>query len=148
VLNFSIRNTIIHFNINNLIKRLTKDKENFQSNNAIFFNPSWSNKLYFKRPNEWFYKFKNKNNFQTKAQRYEHKRVVFQKHKKISEEKPNTQAQELKETYQNIFVKGSNKSQTCVFCNYYCHIGHISLDCKFRKKNNITNVVWVPKIKN
>jgi hypothetical protein len=68
--------------------------------------------------------------------------------KNISKEKPKTQAQGLKESYQNTFVKGSKKSQTCVFCNYYCHIGHISLDCKLRKENNIANVVCVPKIKN
>jgi hypothetical protein len=68
----------MHFNINNLIKRLTKKK--FQSNNVIFFNPSWSNKLYFKGPDGWFYEFKNQNNFQIKTQRYEHKRVVSQKY--------------------------------------------------------------------
>jgi hypothetical protein len=122
---------------------------NFQSNNATFFNPSWSNKLYFKGAGEWFYEFKNQNNFQTKAQRYENKRVVSQKHKNISKEKkPKTQPQGLKESYQNTFVKGSKKSQICVFYNYYCHIGHISLDCKLRKENNTVNVVWVPKIKN
>jgi hypothetical protein len=60
---------------------------NFQSNNSTFFNPSWSNKLYFKGPDGWFYEFKN-------------------------------------------------------------HIGHILLDCKLRKENIITNVVWVHKIKN
>jgi hypothetical protein len=85
---------------------------------------------------------------QTNAQRYEHKRIVFQKYKNISKEKPKTQAQGLKESYQNTFVKGSKKSQTCVFCNYCCHISHISLDCKLRKENNITKVAWVPKIKN
>jgi hypothetical protein len=148
MLNLSIRNTIIHFNISNLIKRLTKEKKNFQSNNAIFFNPSWSNKLYFKGPDGWFYEFKNQNDFQIKAQRYEHKQVVSQKYKNISKEKRKTQAQGLKESYQNIFVKGSKKSQTCIFCNYYCHIGHISLDCKLKKENNIANIFWVPKIKN
>jgi hypothetical protein len=54
-------------------KKINKGKKNFQSNNVSFFNPSWSNKLYFKGPDGWFYEFKNKNNFQTKAQRYEHK---------------------------------------------------------------------------
>jgi hypothetical protein len=29
-------------------KRLTKDKKKFKTNNVIFFNHSWSNKLYFK----------------------------------------------------------------------------------------------------
>jgi hypothetical protein len=63
---------------------------NFQSNNAIFFNPSWSNKLYFKGPDGWFYEF---NGFQTKTQRYEHKRVICQKNKNISKEKPKTRVQ-------------------------------------------------------
>jgi hypothetical protein len=85
--------------------------------------------------------FKNQNNFQTKAQRDEHKRVISQKHKNISKEKPKTQAQGLKENYKNTFVKCSKKSQTCICCNYYCHIDHISLDCKLRKENNIANVV-------
>jgi hypothetical protein len=111
-------------------KKINKGQRNFQSNNATFFNPSWSNKLYFKGPDVWFYEFKNQNDFQTKTQRYEHKRVVSQKHKNISKEKAKTQAQGLKEIYQNTFVKGSKKFQTCVFYNYCCHIGHISLDCK------------------
>jgi hypothetical protein len=54
-------------------KNINKGKINFQSNNATFFNPSWSNKLYFKGPDGWFYEFKNQNDFQTKTQRYEHK---------------------------------------------------------------------------
>jgi hypothetical protein len=104
--------------------------------------------LYFKGPDGWFYEFKNQNDFETKAQRYEHKRVVSQKHKNISKEKLKTQAQELKENYQNTFFKGSKKFQTCVFYNYYSHIDHISLDCKLRKENSITNIIWVPKIQN
>jgi hypothetical protein len=31
-------------------KKINKGKKNFQSNNATVFNPSWSNKLYFKGP--------------------------------------------------------------------------------------------------
>jgi hypothetical protein len=54
-------------------KKINKGKRNFQSNNDTFFNPSWSNKLYFKGPDGWFYEFKNQNNFQSKTQRYEHK---------------------------------------------------------------------------
>jgi hypothetical protein len=40
-------------------KKNNKEKMNFQINNATFFNPSWSNKLYFKGPDGWFYEFKN-----------------------------------------------------------------------------------------
>jgi hypothetical protein len=36
MLNLSIRNTIMHFNISNLIKRLTKDKENFKATMLYF----------------------------------------------------------------------------------------------------------------
>jgi outer membrane cobalamin receptor len=122
-------------------KKINKGKKNFQSNNATFFNSSWPNKLYFKGSDGWFYEFKNQNYSQIKTQRYEYKLVVSQKHKNISKEKFKTQAQGLKENYQNTFVKSSKKSQTCVFYNYCCHIGHISLDCKLRKENNIINVV-------
>jgi hypothetical protein len=31
-------------------KKINKGMKNFQSNNATFFNPNWSNKLYFKGP--------------------------------------------------------------------------------------------------
>jgi hypothetical protein len=93
------------------------------------------------------YEFKNQHDFQTKPQRYEHKRVISQNDKNISKEKLKTQTQGLKERYQNTFVKCSKKSSTYVFYNYYCHIGHISLDCKLKKKNKITNFIWVPKIK-
>jgi hypothetical protein len=92
--------------------------------------------------------FKNQNDFQTKAQIYEHKRGVSQKYKNISKQKHKTQPQGLKESYQNIFVKDSKKYQICVFYNYCCHIGHISFDCKLKKENNIANVVLVLKIKN
>jgi hypothetical protein len=72
-------------------KKINKGKKNFQSNNPTFLNPSWSNKLYFKGPDKgcsgWFYEFKNQNNFRTKAQRYEHKLVISQKHKNISKKK-------------------------------------------------------------
>jgi hypothetical protein len=60
--------------------------------------------------------------------------IISQNHKNISKEKPKNQTQRLKKIYQNTFVKGSKKYQTCVFYNYYYHIGHISLDCKLRKK--------------
>jgi hypothetical protein len=52
MLNLSIRNTIIHFHISNLIKKINKGQKKFQNNNVIFFNPSWSNKLYFKESDE------------------------------------------------------------------------------------------------
>jgi hypothetical protein len=41
-------------------------------------------------------KIKNQNNFQTKTQRYEHKRVISQNHKNTSKEKSKIQAQGLK----------------------------------------------------
>jgi hypothetical protein len=47
MLNLLKRITIMHFNTSNLLKRLTKEKKT-QDNNVIFFNYSWSNKMYFK----------------------------------------------------------------------------------------------------
>jgi hypothetical protein len=124
-----------------LIKKINNRKRNFQNNNATFFNPNWSNKIYFKGPDRSFYEFENQNIFQNKAQRHEYKHVVSLNTKFISKEKPKIQTQVLKENYQKKFVKGSEKSHTCVFYNYYCHIDHISLDYKLRKENNFTNVV-------
>jgi rhodanese-related sulfurtransferase len=44
---------------------------------------------------------------------------------------------------------GYEKSSKTINYNYYCHIGHISFDCKMNfRESNITNIVWVPKIKN
>jgi hypothetical protein len=68
-------------------KKINKGQKNFQNNNAIFFNPNWSNKIYFKRSDGWFYEFKNQNYFQTKVQKYEHKRVISQNHKNTFKKK-------------------------------------------------------------
>jgi hypothetical protein len=38
------------FQYKQLEKKIIKEKRKFQSNNATFFNPNWSNKLYFKGP--------------------------------------------------------------------------------------------------
>jgi hypothetical protein len=66
---------------------------------------------------------------------------LFLKIIKIFLKKTQDSSSGLKENYQNIFVKDSKKSPTYIFYNYYCHIDHISLDYKLRKKNKITNVI-------
>jgi hypothetical protein len=67
-----------------LLKRLTKK---FQSNNVKYFNSNWSNKIYFKGPDKWFYELKNENNFQNKTQRHKYNQVVSQNNKHISKKK-------------------------------------------------------------
>jgi hypothetical protein len=44
-------------------------------------------------------------------------------------------------------VQSSDKKFLNVFCNYYCKLGHISIECKFRNGDNKTNVVHVHKSK-
>jgi hypothetical protein len=39
-------------------KKINKGQRKFQSNNATFFNPSWSNKLYLKDPMDGFMSLK------------------------------------------------------------------------------------------
>jgi hypothetical protein len=90
--------------------------------------------MYFKGPDGLFYELKNQNIFQNKAKKYEHKHVFFLNTKLISKEKSKIQTQALRENYHTKFVKGSEKSHTCIFYNYYCQISHISLDCKLRKE--------------
>jgi hypothetical protein len=53
--------------------------------------------------------------------------------------------QELTSHFKSHFVQEKCHVPTRIFCNYYCKIGHISLDCDFRKRNN-KNVVWVSKV--
>jgi hypothetical protein len=66
---------------------------------------------------------------------------LFLKNIKIFLKKIQDLSSRIKRKLPNIFVKGSKKSPTCVFYNYYCHISYISLDCKLRKKNNIINII-------
>jgi TorA maturation chaperone TorD len=46
------------------------------------------------------------------------------------------QHQELKENYKKTFIKGSEKSPACLFCNYYYKTRCTSLDCILWKGNN------------
>jgi hypothetical protein len=54
-------------------------------------------------------------------------------------------AQEFTSHFKSHFVQEKYHVPTRIFCNYYCKICHISLDCDFRKRSN-KNVVWVPKV--
>ena len=56
-----------------------------------------------------------------------------------------SQIQKLKSDFKTHFIKGNINPPTQAFCNHCCHFGHISLECKFRKISNMSNVVWVPK---
>jgi hypothetical protein len=54
-------------------------------------------------------------------------------------------AQKLTSHFKSHFMQEKYHVPTRIFYNYYCKIGHISLDCDFRKRSN-KNVVWVPKV--
>jgi hypothetical protein len=73
MLNLSIRNIIMHFNISNLIKRLTKEKEIFKATMLHFLILVGQTNYILKDPIVGFMSLKIINNFQTKTQRYEHK---------------------------------------------------------------------------
>ena len=112
-----------------------------------YFNPTWSNNLYYKEQNGWRYECKGKNDAQLGVQINEQSRGIFQqancsKPNHIHSYKPKSQAQELKKEC----VKGKINSPTSAFCNYCCRHGHISLECKLRKGGNKLNVAWVPKV--
>jgi hypothetical protein len=66
--------------------------------------------------------------------------------KNISKD-PRARAQELKDHYKSHFVQNSDKFFLKIFYNYYCQLGHISVECKLRKRNNKIKIVWVPKSK-
>jgi hypothetical protein len=58
--------------------------------------------------------------------------------------------EEYSNHYKSHFVKSTDKisSPSCTFCNYYCKIGHISLECPFRKTNNPLKNMWLRKDRN
>jgi hypothetical protein len=58
-----------------------------------------------------------------------------------------TRAQKFKSHYNSHLVQSSVKRPSNILCNYYFKLGHISIECKVRKKNNKTNIIWVPKSK-
>jgi hypothetical protein len=45
----------------------------------------------------------------------------------------NTRAQELKYHYKSHFIQNGDKIPSKIFCIYCCQLGHISIECKFRK---------------
>ena len=136
-----------------------KNKKNFQSSNKNTFNPKGSNKTYFKGPDGWFYEIKNKIALQNQTQRNGLARDVPQHHNKVNSNKTKSVTSRVanisygshksnvhKLRYQPMFNQGStSQKQSTTMCNYCCHLGHISLECKFRNPNNKQNVVWAPK---
>jgi hypothetical protein len=129
-------------------KNITKDGRIFKPTMLYFSILVGQINCILKDPMDDFISLKIKMILKPKLKDMSINELFFKNIKIFRKKKPKTQAQGLKESYQNTFVKGRKKCQTCVFYNYCCHIGHMSLDFKFRKKNNITNVIWVPKIKN
>jgi exopolysaccharide biosynthesis protein len=89
-----------------------------------------------------------------KIQKIDKSKVTSQQSKKvqtnmISKGKASSsklpKSQELNSHFKFHFVQEKDHIPTRIFYNYCCKIGHISLDCNFRKKNN-KNVAWVPKV--
>jgi hypothetical protein len=122
-----------------LIKILTKDKKKFKATMLYFSILVGQPNYILKDLMDSFMSLKIKIIFKPKLKDKSINGMFLKNIKKFLK-KHKTQAQGLKKRYQNIFVKGSKKSQTCVFHNYCCHIGHISLDCELRKENNIVHV--------
>jgi len=152
-------NYAFRYNYNN---RKYKDKNNFQNNDRSTFNPKRSNKTYFKGPNGWFYELKNKITLQNQTQRKGLIKEVSQHHNHFDSNKPKNVSsrvayrsldihknkfQEIKSNYNATFKQGSIAQKPLItFCNYCCKVGHISLECRFRNRDNNPNVVWVPKV--
>jgi ribosomal protein L15 len=136
-----------------------KNKNKFQNNDRNTFNPKWSNKTYFNGPDGWFYEIKNKSALQNQTQRnglardvpQHHNRVHSNKTERVTSRIAHRSHGSLKSSmhevkYQQMFKQGSTtQKQSTTMCNYCCHLGHTSLECRFRNVNNKQNVVWVPK---
>ena len=127
------------------------------------------NKNYSEESNQWFHDLKDKNISQNRVQTNNSTRNIFQHHNKFksyqnknvspkivnwSQNEHWKQTKELKCHFQNHFKQGPtiniphpsiSRKPTLIFCNYCCKVGHISLECRFRKRNNMSNVIWVPK---
>ena len=116
----------------------SKPKPNFGNN---------LEKVYYRGPNGWYYELVHRN-MQGGAQFNVHtpKLASQQKQKWISKQLGHTsQIQKSKGDFKTHFIKGNINPPTQAFCNHCCHFGHISLECKFRKISNMSNVIWVPK---
>jgi galactose mutarotase-like enzyme len=117
---------------------------------AFRYNPAWSKNTYYRTPTDWRYEVKGKHVAQFGSQLDEKPKNISQQINSSNKDKNSklkTQAQRLKDDYHNRFVKVVVNPPTSVFYNYCCKYRHISLECKFRKGSNMSNVVWVPKIK-
>jgi hypothetical protein len=52
-----------------------------------------------------------------------------------------TQAKGLKYHYKSHFVQSSDTVPLKIFYNYYCQLGHISIEYNLRKRSNKSKVV-------
>jgi hypothetical protein len=117
---------------------------------AFRYNPVWSKNTYHRTPTGWRYGVKGKHVAPFGSQLDKKSRIVSQQinsSNKDKDSKLKTQAQSLRDDYHNRFVNVVVNPPTSAFCNYCCKHKHISLECKFRKESNMSNVTWVPKIK-
>jgi hypothetical protein len=81
-------------------------KNNYNQGNNVF-NPNWSNKIYFRGPDGWFYELKNQGMSPSWTQRNESQRDILRhaqrsnptiKHNNKSSNDPRKQAQKLKKS--------------------------------------------------
>ena len=140
-------------------KRNYNNKNNFQNSDRNTFYPKGSNKTYFKGPDGWFYELKNKNALQNQTPRSGFARDVPQQNNRFNSNKPKNVTSRVayrshgiqrgkthEMRYQPLLKQGStSQKESTTMCNYCCHLGHTSLECRFRNANNKQKVVWVPK---
>ena len=122
----------------------------------------FSNKIYFKGPNGWFYENKNQDfskkiwvpkNDQNRGDfqhTHKNKQEFIQKQNPslASTSNPKNKNVDLKQHFRTHFVKSVEKGNklTSAFCNYCCKLGHISLECKVKKASNNKQFAWVPRV--
>jgi hypothetical protein len=116
---------------------------------AFRYNSVWSKNTYHWTPTGWRYEVKGKHVAQFGSQLDEKPRIISQQINSSNKDKYfklKIEAQSLKYDYHNHFVKVVVNPPTSVFCNYCCKYEYICLEYKFRKRSNMSNVVWVSKL--
>jgi lipopolysaccharide biosynthesis protein len=53
---------------------------------------------------------------------------------------PRTRAQQLKDHYQSHFIKYNEEKTSNIFCNYFCKLEYISVECHLRKESKKSKV--------
>ena len=132
--------------------------QNYGSQSSL--RPNFSNNVYFKGRNGWYYESKNqeiskqmwvpKNEPKRGESQHKNKNKSIVKEQQISfasKTVPRNKVIDVKTQFKNRFIKGEtlDNKPTRVFCNYCCQLGHISLDCRIRSMNNKGKVTWIPR---